>query len=245
MGHVDEIGNQYGRLLVLERAGSTVHGAALWLCQCECEKKTKVRTGSLHSGHTKSCGCMVNGAINEVGNRHGLLVVIGRDGNTDSGKAMWRCLCDCGNEVSVMGQYLRNGHTKSCGCWHGRRLPDGIAAMHAVMCGYRTKARSRDLPWKLTEDQFVGLTTSNCYYCGAEPEQVSRQGDFNGDYIYNGIDRIDNSKGYMFDNCVPCCRACNVAKGERSLPEFLEWIDRIHYHVHEENLKLARVRGQA
>lgn len=30
---------------------------------------------------------------------------------------MWLCKCDCGNEVVVQGQNLRNGHTKSCGCY--------------------------------------------------------------------------------------------------------------------------------
>ena len=28
----------------------------------------------------------------------------------------WKCRCDCGKIVNVRGSYLRNGHTKSCGC---------------------------------------------------------------------------------------------------------------------------------
>ena len=28
----------------------------------------------------------------------------------------WKCQCDCGKIVNVRGTYLRNGHTKSCGC---------------------------------------------------------------------------------------------------------------------------------
>lgn len=29
---------------------------------------------------------------------------------------VWRCLCDCGNEVYVSSNNLRTGHTESCGC---------------------------------------------------------------------------------------------------------------------------------
>ena len=29
---------------------------------------------------------------------------------------MWRCRCDCGNEVVVREICLKNGHTTSCGC---------------------------------------------------------------------------------------------------------------------------------
>lgn len=30
---------------------------------------------------------------------------------------MYRCKCDCGNEIEVIGQNLKNGNTKSCGCY--------------------------------------------------------------------------------------------------------------------------------
>lgn len=33
--------------------------------------------------------------------------------------ALWRCLCDCGKETTVLSQNLRYGLTKSCGCLKG------------------------------------------------------------------------------------------------------------------------------
>lgn len=33
------------------------------------------------------------------------------------GHTMWRAVCDCGVLVTVRAQHLRNGNTKSCGCF--------------------------------------------------------------------------------------------------------------------------------
>jgi hypothetical protein len=49
------------------------------------------------------------------GERFGRLVVI--ESVANNGKhAMWKCKCDCENEVLVTGTNLRKGFTKSCGC---------------------------------------------------------------------------------------------------------------------------------
>lgn len=45
-------------------------------------------------------------------------------------------------------------------------------------------------------------------------------------YVYGGIDRVDSSKGYTVDNCVSCCRECNVSKGTMSLEAFLRKLSR-------------------
>lgn|SRR5882724_897767 len=39
-------------------------------------------------------------------------------------RAFWNCLCDCGNEVTVEGKKLRQGHTQSCGCFHRERAAE-------------------------------------------------------------------------------------------------------------------------
>ncbi len=53
--------------------------------------------------------------LNLVGQRFGRLLVIGDAGSDAQGKALFKCLCDCGNEVIVRGYSLRNGDCKSCG----------------------------------------------------------------------------------------------------------------------------------
>ena len=58
---------------------------------------------------------------NEIGNKYGYLTVIERAPNSKDGRAMWKCKCDCGNEVIVLGKHLRSGNTKSCGCYQKER----------------------------------------------------------------------------------------------------------------------------
>ena len=63
-----------------------------------------------------------------VGNRYGRLVVKERAENkvqpNGSVKITWKCLCDCGNEVEVVGSHLKSGHTTSCGCYQRERASD-------------------------------------------------------------------------------------------------------------------------
>ncbi len=53
--------------------------------------------------------------IDETGNTYGDVTVIRRAGSKNS-KAMWECLCECGNIFVTRGSSLRAGSTRSCGC---------------------------------------------------------------------------------------------------------------------------------
>ena len=54
--------------------------------------------------------------VDMVGERFGRLVVLCRAGSDGSGRARWRCRCDCGGEIVTLRQTLREGDAKSCGC---------------------------------------------------------------------------------------------------------------------------------
>lgn len=62
---VDLTGQRFGRLTVIERAG-TKKGHATWLCICDCGKESTVKGSSLTSGMTRSCGCLYK-AVNQTG----------------------------------------------------------------------------------------------------------------------------------------------------------------------------------
>lgn len=60
-------------------------------------------------------------AIDMVGQRFGSLVVVEKTGKLTSNRmAIWKCICDCGNDHEAAGGSLRKGHTKSCGCFSFR-----------------------------------------------------------------------------------------------------------------------------
>ena len=53
------VGQHFGRLHVLELSHKRYKGNAVWKCQCSCNNTIlEVRSCSLLSGNTKSCGCL-------------------------------------------------------------------------------------------------------------------------------------------------------------------------------------------
>ncbi len=68
---VNMVGQTYGRLTVLARAGTSADRKATWLCQCSCGGIATVSGKSLRSGHTASCGCLISDVLVQRNNRHG------------------------------------------------------------------------------------------------------------------------------------------------------------------------------
>ena len=115
---IDLTGEKFGKLLVLKR-GENIGGHAAWICQCDCGNIKTISSDSLRCGKTKSCGCLKKEKSNYIdltGQKFNKLEVLRREGQTLEGEALWFCQCECGNTCVVRGRYLRNGHTKSCGC---------------------------------------------------------------------------------------------------------------------------------
>ena len=159
----------------------------------------------------------------------------------DSGYRLWGCICDCGTKKAVRSRELLKGHTRSCGCLQAEcrasrgghnRLPEGESAFNQLFYAYQKSARARGYDWHLSADQFRAITQQDCHYCGATPTIKFRAvPGTNGDYYGNGVDRVDNGKGYDPGNVVSCCQTCNVAKASMSQQEFFDWIARVYAHA--------------
>lgn len=61
----DISGKKFHRLTVIGRA----HGL-YWNCECECGKKTKVKSDQLTGGRTRSCGCLKIEAASRTGQKN-------------------------------------------------------------------------------------------------------------------------------------------------------------------------------
>lgn len=150
----------------------------------------------------------------------------------------WKCRCDCGNITYVYGKNLKNGHTTSCGCFHKEKLSSmfskekGKAGFTRLKLSYSYGASRRNLDFNLSDEVLDQLFKGNCFYCNSAPSKISKntskstskEAIRNGEYVYNGIDRIDSSKGYIPKNVVSCCFDCNTAKHQKSILEFKDWL---------------------
>lgn len=55
---IDETGNKYGKLTVIQKDSSVPNRGVYWLCKCDCGNFITVSGRSLRAGNTQSCGCL-------------------------------------------------------------------------------------------------------------------------------------------------------------------------------------------
>ena len=170
--------------------------------------------------------------IDRTGKNYGYLTVLEQVGYNKYNLPLWKCRCKCGNIIVATGSLLGSGRKKSCGCL--KKLPKGMAVFHHKLLKMKASAKKRNIRWALSDEEVYKLMQQNCYYCGAKPKISNTKryltNRFNGDFSSNGLDRVDNNRGYTLDNVVPCCSECNYAKGTLSATEFKELAARIYKH---------------
>lgn len=143
-----------------------------------------------------------------TGQRFGKLIVLSRDTSapTGSGKHIkYLCLCDCGNKVSIFGNHLKKGISKSCGCFRSesikqRNLTHGLTGtrLHTIWVGMKERCYN---PKFAAYKWYGGRGIKVC------DEWLHNFQSFNDWAMANGyrddlsIDRIDVNGNYSPDNC--------------------------------------------
>lgn len=159
----------------------------------------------------------------EIGNVLDKLTII--DIRYENGKYRYECLCACGNsEVYNKNPLRRSLLCNKCLAVEigvKNRLLNNEAAKNRLYGKYKKRIENKKKEFCLTKTQFNTFISEECYYCASPPSIDSEK------IIRNGIDRIDSNIGYLIDNCVSCCETCNRAKSDKSMIEFLQWIEKL------------------
>jgi hypothetical protein len=231
------IGKRFGKLIVIKHIGLTKQRGNIFLCKCDCGNTRKTNLGELNRGNATHCGC--ENFIEMTGQKIGKLTVIKKANKENITEIYWLCQCECGNTKITRGSRLRKGEPKSCGCTSGdqtaeknRKYDPKIASAKSVFKRYKDG--------NLTFDNFLELSSQPCYYCGIAPQntynvfsenRASKSSIENGDFIYNGLDRVDPTKPHNLDNVVPCCRQSNVGKFDYTQQQYKDHIVRSYNHI--------------
>ncbi len=94
---------------------------------------------------------------------------------------------------------------------HHVSVREGYAV--SLNCRYRVakyQAGVRGKEFLLTIEEYGKFLELPCCYCNGALGTVTKG---------IGLDRVDNSIGYVVGNCVPCCQTCNSVKGHRFTAE--------------------------
>lgn len=254
---VDLTGQRFGRLTVIKQAPSRKE-RTFWLCRCDCGKEKEITAYSVVH-QTRSCGCLQRERTSEssrhdlIGKRFGRLIVVDFAGHIgkNNKEIAWKCKCDCGAIKVVRASCLRNGQTRSCGCfqkenriqniWSKRKQYPTIDRQEAVtrfLCQRVLDAsKKKKQGCSLSAANIRQLIFQPCHYCGSKGSNTFKDVDKKhkrkiSDLVikYNGLDRLDSSRGYTVDNVVPCCWNCNRAKGTLSVEEFRIWLTSAYGH---------------
>jgi len=101
-------------------------------------------------------------------------------------------------------------------CWECRNLRDTNRSGREKRkySQFKHGAKIRGLVFELSFQEFRAYYGRPCWYCGCKIYTV-------------GLDRIDNFKGYLKDNVIPCCGTCNRMKMDLTAEFFIEHAKRI------------------
>jgi hypothetical protein len=113
--------------------------------------------------------------------------------------------------------HAKDGHMSWCSrcCKSALALRRLVSPASLTYKEYRRGAKVRGLVFDLSLVQAKALFYSTCVYCGVAPKPL------------NGIDRVDNTLGYVADNVVTSCTQCNLAKRTLSPKAWCKWVRRL------------------
>lgn len=169
-----------------------------------------------------------------IGKTFGNLKVLNYVKSNKDGKSIWLAECSCGKIFEVLGTKLKK--ITACGdCRYKsfkrhKKYDYHIASAKHIWLHYADNN-------ELTLEKFVELSGKNCYYCDSAPKNLFNKFKNSnlelskklGEFKYNGLDRLDNSKKHTLENVVTCCKDCNRIKHNRNYNQFIDFINNFKF----------------
>jgi ribosomal protein S27E len=138
----------------------------------------------------------------------------------------------CNSIVTMRKDAILNDSRVSCIKCKGNGVKPSIKApINIYKYYYLHGAKSRNLEWSLSDEQFENLIFGDCNYCNEKPKPIQhlkRYIKVKEVLNVNGIDRVNTHQGYNIENCVSCCSRCNRMKMALTKEEFLDQIVKIY-----------------
>ena len=138
--------------------------------------------------------------------RFNKLTVVSLNDKKRRGKLLWDCVCDCGVEKVVMGEYLKNGDTSSCGCFKKEKL-SSLYTKHgakgtpeySTWCKIKERCRNKNCR---SYKHYGGRGISVCESWVGENGFINFLNDMGKrPSSIHSIDRIDVNGDYCKGNC--------------------------------------------
>lgn len=144
------------------------------------------------------------------GKKFGYLTAIKPNGRDSGGRVLWECKCKCGNTILVRGYSLKEGNTKSCGCYQKEKASEAnsthhesFSRLHGIWTGMKARCNN---PHRKCYERYGARGIKVCaewesnYEAFREWAIISGY-DPNAKYGECTLDRIDNNGDYSPDNC--------------------------------------------
>lgn len=148
-----------------------------------------------------------------IGVCFGRLTVIGYEGvhvsPCGTRRKMWRCRCACGKESIVAGSSLKNGSTKSCGCWKYQKIQKHNTShggshdrLYGIWKNMKRRCNSqKDAHYKSYGGKGIKVCDEWNDYANFKEWAYASGYDDSAEFGACTIDRIDNNGDYTPSNC--------------------------------------------
>lgn len=242
------IGEKFGNYSVVEVEYSQgKYRKTICKCLCDCGNIRNVDASNLRSGASTSCGCNKLLKIRKdlTGQKFGNYTVVGIkhiEGEGRLKKIIWECKCDCGNIRNVVGSTLKNGTSKSCGCYKISQM-NRFKKWHGEISGnyfsrIKNAANRRKLEFSITKEYLWDLFLFQDRKCALSGEELIFAKNYKDQINQTAsIDRINSSKGYVEGNIQWVHKKVNFIKQALDDSVLIEWCRKIYEYNKNKEMK--------